>query len=157
MKLRGNKKLRRLAASEGGFGLIELLIAMTVMVIGITAIVAGISSGMVALNRASHASTAATLADIQMEGYRRVKYTDASLAPTCSAGTSASTDCFAGTTKTGPDGRSYRIDTAVRFDCAVGTLGGTVPNSATCTAGARGPHGPRSSSRSSSTTRRRLP
>ena len=134
MKLRGNKKLRRLAASEGGFGLIELLIAMTVMVIGITAIVAGFSSGMVALNRASRASTAATLADIQMEGYRRVKYTDASFAPTCSAGTSAATDCFASTTKTGPDGRSYRIDAAVRFDCAVGTLGGTVPISVTCTA-----------------------
>ncbi len=82
MKLRGNKKLSRLAASEGGFGLIELLIAMTVMVIAIMAIVAGFSSGMVALNRASHASTAATLADIQMEGYRKVKYTDPLLTPT---------------------------------------------------------------------------
>ena len=88
---------------------------------------------MVALNRASRASTAATLADIQMEGYRKVKYTDASLAPTCSSGTSAATDCFTSTTKTGPDGRSYRIDAAVRFDCALGTLGGTVPSSATCT------------------------
>ena len=92
------------------------------------------SSGIVALNRASRASTAGTLADIEMEGYRGVRYTDASLAPTCTAGTSASTDCFASTTKTGPDGRSYRIDAAVRFDCAVGTLGGTVPSSATCTA-----------------------
>lgn len=126
-------KLRRLAASEGGFGLIELLIAMTVMVVAIMAIAAGLSSGMVALNRASRASTAGTLADIQMEGYRKVKYTDASLAPTCSAGTPASTDCFASATKTGPDGRSYRIDAAVRFDCAVGTLGGTVPSLATCT------------------------
>ena len=34
---------------------------------------------------------------------------------------------------TGPDGRTYRVDWSVRFDCAVGTLGGTVPSSATCT------------------------
>jgi len=132
MKLLGNKKLGRLAASEEGFGLIELLIAMTVMVVGITAIVAGFSSGMVAVNRASRASTAATLADIQMESYRRVKYNDTLLAPTCSSGMSASIDCFASATKPGPDGRTYRIDAAVRFDCAVGALGGTVPSSATC-------------------------
>jgi type II secretory pathway pseudopilin PulG len=125
--------LRRLAKSEAGFGLVELLIAMTVMVIAIMAIVAGFSSGMVALNRASRASTAATLADIQMEGYRKVTYTDATLAPTCSSGTSAATNCFVSTTTTGPDHRSYRIDAAIRFDCAVGTLGGTVPSSPTCT------------------------
>jgi type II secretory pathway pseudopilin PulG len=118
---------------ESGFGLVELLIAMTVMVVGITALVAGMSSGFVAVNRAAHASTAAAVADIQMEEYRKVRYTDAVLAPTCSSGTSALTNCFVSSTKTGPDGRSYRIDAAIRFDCAVGTLGGTVPSSATCT------------------------
>jgi hypothetical protein len=89
---------------------------------------------MVTLNRASMRSTAATLADVKMEGFRKVAY--ASLAPTCGSGTSAATDCFSSaTTLPGqtPDGRTYRIDTAVRFDCAVGTLGGTVPSSATCT------------------------
>ena len=125
--------MRRLATSEGGFGLVELLIAMTVMVIAIMAIVAAFSSGMVALNRASKASTAATLADIQMEAYRKVTYGDPTLAPTCASGTSAATDCFMSTNKSGPDGRTYRIDDAIRFDCAVGTLGGTVPSSATCT------------------------
>jgi type II secretory pathway pseudopilin PulG len=117
-------------------GLVELLIAMTVMVIGISAIVAGLSSGIFALNRASRTSTAATLAEIQMEGYRKVRYTDAVLNPTCVASTSAGTDCFLPippNPKTGPDGRHYRIEAAVRFDCAVGTLGGTVPSSATCT------------------------
>ena len=84
--------MRRLAKTEAGFGLIELLIAMTVMVIAIMAIVAAFSSGMVALNRASRASTAATLADIQMEGFRKMTY--ASIAPTCASGTSAATDCF---------------------------------------------------------------
>jgi type II secretory pathway pseudopilin PulG len=123
--------LRRLARSEGGFGLVELLIAMTVMVIAIMAIVAAFSSGMVAVTRASRASTAGAVADAQMEGYRKVRYT--AITPTCASGTSASTDCFVTSTVTGADGRSYRVDTAIRFDCAVGTLGGTVPSSATCT------------------------
>jgi prepilin-type N-terminal cleavage/methylation domain-containing protein len=55
---------------EAGFGLVELLIAMTVMAIGISAIVAGMSSGFVAVNRARDASTAAAVADKQMEAYR---------------------------------------------------------------------------------------
>ncbi len=55
---------------ESGFGLVELLIAMTVMVVGITALVAGMSSGMVAVKRAGDESTAAALADKQMEAYR---------------------------------------------------------------------------------------
>jgi type II secretory pathway pseudopilin PulG len=127
--------LRRLATSEGGFGLVELLIAMTVMVIAIMAIVAAFSSGMVAVTRASRASTAGAVADTQMESYRKVRWT--AINPTCASGTSASTDCFVSSTVTGADGRSYRVDTAIRFDCALGALGGTVPSSATCTGAAR--------------------
>lgn len=132
--------MRRLATSEGGFGLVELLIAMTVMVIAIMAIVAAFSSGMVAVTRASRASTAGAVADAQMESYRKVRWT--AITPTCASGTSASTDCFVSSTVTGADGRSYRVDTAIRFDCAdpAGTLGGTVPSSPTCTgAGAARP------------------
>jgi type II secretory pathway pseudopilin PulG len=131
--------LRRLAKREEGFGLVELLIAMTVMVVAIMAIVAAFDSGMVTLNRASRASTAATLADIKMEAFRKMTY--ASITPTCAAGTSAATDCFSpATPPPAPDGRTYRLDTAVRFDCPVGTLGGTVPSSAACTgAGAARP------------------
>jgi type II secretory pathway pseudopilin PulG len=55
---------------ESGFGLVELLIAMTVMVVGITALVAGLSSGIFAVKRAGDESTAAALADTQMEAYR---------------------------------------------------------------------------------------
>lgn len=123
--------MRRLAKREEGFGLIELLIAMTVMVVAIMAIVAAFDSGMVTLNRASRASTAGTLADIKMEGFRKMTY--GSITPTCASGTSAATDCFVSSTQPGPDGRTYRLDSAVRFDCPVGTLAGTVPNSATCT------------------------
>jgi type II secretory pathway pseudopilin PulG len=125
--------LRRLAKTEAGFGLIELLIAMTVMVIAIMGIVTVFSSGLLAINRASAASTAATLADKQMESFRKMAY--AAITPTCPAGTSATIDCFPSPipTTTGPDGRTYQVSTAVRFYCALGTPGGTVPNSATCT------------------------
>jgi type II secretory pathway pseudopilin PulG len=55
---------------ESGFGLVELLIAMTVMVVGITALIAGMSSGFIAVKRAADESTAAALLDTQMEAYR---------------------------------------------------------------------------------------
>ena len=127
--------MRRLAKSEAGFGLVELLISMTVMVIAIMAIVAAFSSGMLALDRASRASTAATLADIQVEGFRRITW--ASIAPGCVSG--AETACSSSvTTPPGPplppDGRTYRIDTAVQFQCVVGTLS-TPPSPATCGTG----------------------
>jgi type II secretory pathway pseudopilin PulG len=115
---------------ESGLGLIELLIAMTVMVVGITAIVAAMSSGFVAVKRASDKSTAAAVADKQMEGYRKVRF--ASVTPTCSPSSASSADCFVNDTVTGPDGRSYRIDSGIKWECGVGTLGGTVA-SPTCT------------------------
>jgi Tfp pilus assembly protein PilV len=115
---------------ETGFGLVELLVAMTVMVVGITALVAALSSGMVALQRAEQSSTAAAVSDIQMEGYRKLKF--ASITPTCGAAASPSSDCWVINTVTGPDGRSYRVENAIRWSCAEGTLGGTV-DSPSCT------------------------
>ena len=60
--------------NEGGFGLIELLMAMVMLNIGILAIVAAYNSGMFALKRAGQLSTAGALADSQMEQYRAVTY-----------------------------------------------------------------------------------
>src|SRR5438132_14201350 len=60
--------------SERGFGLIELLMAMVMLNIGILAIVAAYNSSIFALNRASRVSTAAALADSQMELYRALTY-----------------------------------------------------------------------------------
>jgi Tfp pilus assembly protein PilV len=74
--------LRRLERDEGGFGLLELLIAMTVMTVGIMAIVAGFSSGMIALGTASRNSTAGVVADKQMEAYRALPYTKIALKKT---------------------------------------------------------------------------
>jgi Tfp pilus assembly protein PilV len=71
--------VRRLVTDESGFGLLELVIAMTVMTVGIMAIVAGFSSGLIALNSASRTSTAGALADTQMEAYRALPYTKIAL------------------------------------------------------------------------------
>ena len=56
--------------SQEGFGLIELVISMVMLNVGILAIVAAFNSGAVALRRASEISSAAVLADKQMELYR---------------------------------------------------------------------------------------
>src|SRR5262245_31992235 len=109
IKRRGGRMRRaRLATSESGFGVIELLIAMTVMAVGIMAIVAGFSSGIVALNNASRTGTAGTLADKQMEAYRALQFDDIAIQP--------------GTPQpaTGPDGRAYIVDTTIAWDCPLG-------------------------------------
>jgi type II secretory pathway pseudopilin PulG len=53
----------------------ELLLALTILNIGLLALVASLNSGILAVERASRISTAATLADSQMELYRAIKYT----------------------------------------------------------------------------------
>jgi type II secretory pathway pseudopilin PulG len=117
---------------EGGFGLVELLISMTMLNIGLLAVVAAFSSGIVSLDRASRITTAAVLADGQMELYRAIKYTaiqlDATTIPsvtpyttdtaysvtqetgTC---TGSPPECNAARQATGPDNKSYRIDTYI--------------------------------------------
>ena len=84
-------------------GLVELLVAMTVLSIGIFALVAGFSSGFGAINRASKTSTAGTLADQQMESFRH--------------GAGESVVSIAGAAKTGADGRTYWIQTVVASKC----------------------------------------
>jgi Tfp pilus assembly protein PilV len=52
----------------------ELLLALTILNIGLLALVASLNSGIIAVERASKISTAATLADSQMELFRAIKY-----------------------------------------------------------------------------------
>ncbi len=66
--------MRKRLRSEGGFGLVELLIAMVMLNIGLLAVVASFSSGIVSLNRASRLTTAAVIADQQMELYRAMTH-----------------------------------------------------------------------------------
>ncbi len=95
------RRLKTRLRADEGMTLIELLIAMTVLSIGIAALVAGFSSGVVSINRARVTSTAGTLADQQMELYRQASF--ASL-PTSRAPT----------TPTGL-GRSHLLDAGRRF------------------------------------------
>jgi prepilin-type N-terminal cleavage/methylation domain-containing protein len=95
--------------AEEGVTLIELLAAMVVMAIGIAALVAGFSSGVLSINRAREASTAGTLADKQMELYRQAPFT--SLPVTLQTPT----------TPTGADGRTYWMQVDGAWTCAVGT------------------------------------
>jgi Tfp pilus assembly protein PilE len=118
--------------SEGGFGLIELLMSMTMLNIGVLALVAAFQSGAFALQRASKLSTAAAIADIQMERYRGLKYASIAVDSTALgsvdstytsyySGTQVTTtctmplaiECNPSRLVTGPDNRPYRIDTYV--------------------------------------------
>ena len=67
------------ARGSDGFGLVELVISMTMLNIGILAIVAAFNSGALALKRAGAVSTAAVVGDKQMELYRAIKYTEIAL------------------------------------------------------------------------------
>lgn len=119
--------------SESGFALVELVAAIVLINIGILAILLSLNSGMVTLRRTAEASTSAAIADRQLERYRAIRYSSifldtASLAaadPTYTADASYSPTqvsqvctplvetCTPTQTVTGPDGRSYRVDTYV--------------------------------------------
>ena len=81
--------------SEQGFGLIELLMAMVMLNVGILALVAAFQSGAIALRRSSHVSTAASLADSQMELYRALTYSQIVLDSAQLAGTDTTYKCDA--------------------------------------------------------------
>jgi len=140
---------------EEGFGLIELLIAMTLLSVALLALFAAYSSGYTALKRATRVATATLLADSQMDRYRALQYANIQLNTSC--GTSCNEDttytsdsaysstaqvtgcsttdasCIPTQTVTGADGNSYRIDSFIAYNCTSGTLS-TSP-SLTCGSG----------------------
>lgn len=128
--------MRKRLRADQGFGLIELLIAMVILNVGILAIVASFNAGIITLNRASRITTAAVLADQQMELYRAIKHDSIRLAsatipvtapyttdpaynatqiitPTCGAGPSYPNECTATRQATGADGKLYRVNTYI--------------------------------------------
>ena len=124
--------MRTLLRREGGFGLIELLMAMTMLNIGLLAVIAAFSSGIISLNRASRVTTAAVLADGQMELYRALKYdairlesssipltapytTDSAFNASQVTGTCPGVpdECNASRQATGADRKDYRVDTYI--------------------------------------------
>ena len=121
--------------SEDGFGLVELLVAMTVLAVAIAAQLTVFAGSFTSLHRASRKGTAVMLAEKQMEVYRTVAYSCVYL--TVATGDSTYTgdsaysgaqvtgsDCSpnatppvaattASQTVTGPDALSYRVDTYI--------------------------------------------
>lgn len=152
-------RIRR-PSGEEGFGLIELVIAMTVLVVGLLSLFAAFSTAQVTLRRATRISTATLLADSQMERYRALSYTNIRLNTSC--GTSCAQDstytgdsaysstgqitgcattdasCLSTQTITGADGKSYRVDTFIAWNCVGGGTLSTSP-SVTCGSGQPAP------------------
>jgi Tfp pilus assembly protein PilV len=68
------------ARSEHGFGMIELLAAMTIMLIGIFAVFAVFQAGIVQIRRATKVTTSAAIADSELEKYRALRFDSIGLA-----------------------------------------------------------------------------
>ena len=68
------------ARDQGGFGMVELLAAMSVMVVGLLAVFTMFQSGIVSIRNAGHGTTAAVLAGSQMEKLRAAEYESIGLA-----------------------------------------------------------------------------
>jgi prepilin-type N-terminal cleavage/methylation domain-containing protein len=98
---------------DQGMTLIELLVAMTVLAVGISALVAGFSSGILAVNRGTQTSVAGAFADKQMEAYRQTSF-DSLTATT--------------TTMVGSGGVVYWLQATITQTCVIGSLtGGACP------------------------------
>lgn len=121
------------ARSESGFALVELLAAIVLINVGLLAILLSLNSGMVTLRRSAEASTSAAVADRQLERFRAIRFSSIFLDTTSlsSVDTTYTGDAAYSATQvnqacsplvatctpsqevTGPDGRTYRIDTFV--------------------------------------------
>jgi Tfp pilus assembly protein PilE len=84
---------------DRGVGLVELLIALLVLNLGIFATLGAFTSGAVAIRNASRISTAAAVADKQMEAFRNTSY--------------ANIVASGPTNVTGADGRTYAVTVTV--------------------------------------------
>lgn len=125
--------MRSRAREESGFALIEMLIAIVVINVGLLAILFALTSGVTTLRRSAETSTASAVADRQLERYRAVAFGSIYLDTTALAATDATYQgdaaysasqvnqgcgtltpvCTPTQTVTGPDGRSYRVDTYI--------------------------------------------
>jgi type II secretory pathway pseudopilin PulG len=116
-------------------GLIELLIALTVLQIAIFAMFAMLQAGGLAILRASKTSAASAVGEKQMELYRGLLYRDtgldtsistdalhqsdaewaggAQVAPTSTWCGTSRPECTPVQTVNGPDGNQYRVDSYV--------------------------------------------
>lgn len=105
---------------ERGFGMIELLAAMTIMLVGILALFALFQSGLVQLRRASTVTTAGALADAEMERFRAARHDTLGL---------DATEVAALVTAENPD--VYAADEAYAPDSTTTTVTGSFTSSGT--------------------------
>ena len=98
-----------------GVGLDELLMALLVLNIGLFATLGAFTSGALALQRASHVSTASAIADRYMECFRDVSFANTQWPNTPGATALAGTPCAA-TTATGSGGSQYSTVTGPEGD-----------------------------------------
>ena len=131
--------------NEQGFGLVELLAAMMVLMVGILALFAMFESGIRTIKRASTVTTAGALADGEMENFRAIRYDSIGLPDTLvlaaaapyssdpayqataanrvalnACGTAPCTTKLPVQTLTGADGKSYRVDTYMTWQTIMG-------------------------------------
>jgi Tfp pilus assembly protein PilV len=132
--------MRARARDEGGFALIEMLVAIVVINVGLLAILLALTSGVTTLRRSAETSTASAIADRQLEKYRAVAFTSIYLDTVALAATDSTYQsdaaysasqvsqtcyplvavCAPSQTVTGPDGRSYRVDTYIVWTTPTG-------------------------------------
>ncbi len=125
---------------QQGFALIEMLAAIVIINVGLLAILLALNSGMVTLRKSAESSTASAVADRQLERYRALAFAAIYLDTTSLAATDSTyqTDsaysasqvtqtcaplaaaCTPSQTVTGPDGRSYRVDTYIVWTTPAG-------------------------------------
>jgi Tfp pilus assembly protein PilV len=130
------RRYRRLS-DESGTMLVELLIAMTFLAVAVGALIAVFASTLLSLRHASIEGNALTIADKQMETFKTLPYANLKLSASSISGAGAgyvsappsnltasqqssitsgqiTGGSFSATQSvTGPDNRSYRIDTYI--------------------------------------------
>ncbi len=107
--------------AEEGIGLIELLIALTILVIGVAGTLAVFSSSIVGLRHTGQEGTAVTLADRQLETYRAMPFScipsSTMIAPSgCLTPTGFPNPYLANqvtTSSESPDHKIYKVTTTV--------------------------------------------
>jgi len=129
------------ARDEDGFGLVELLMAMVIVSVALLALMAAYDQAFFSLHSSAKTSSAALLANNQLELYGSLPYAsigldastlasvkasdtvytadESSLSGTAGtdvtiSGCGASPQCLPVQTLTGSDGKSYRLETFVR-------------------------------------------
>ncbi len=116
------RRVRRRLQGDAGVGLIELLIAMTILTVAVGALLAVFASSITALSHSGKEGTAVTIADRQLETYRPMTFNciPSSLPVSAPAGCGTYTgfpnpyaDSQLLTAAESPDHRAYRVLTAV--------------------------------------------